>query len=100
MNADAHIDALKDGMIAVALRADHSNFYNYGGGIINKDDDSDLCNTTAVDHAVVMVGYIDEGDYFVLKNSWGSGWGENGYFKVHKDCIMGFYSYRSSQAIF
>jgi len=33
-------------------------------------------------HAVLIVGYDDAGQYFVVKNSWGTGWGENGFFKI------------------
>jgi C1A family cysteine protease len=33
-------------------------------------------------HAVLLVGYNDEGQYFIVKNSWGTGWGEAGYFRV------------------
>ena len=35
-----------------------------------------------VDHAVVVVGYNDTGGYWIVKNSWGSTWNGNGYFKV------------------
>lgn len=33
-------------------------------------------------HAVVLVGYNDTGNYWIIKNSWGGGWGEEGYAKV------------------
>lgn len=31
-------------------------------------------------HAVAMVGFNDAKNYFIVRNSWGSGWGDNGYF--------------------
>ena len=36
------------------------------------------------DHAITIVGYDneDDTDYWLCKNSWGSNWGENGYFKI------------------
>src|SRR4030067_368562 len=34
------------------------------------------------DHAILLVGYNDDGQYFIVKNSWGSGWGEAGYFMI------------------
>lgn len=41
---------------------------------------------TCVNHAVVLVGYNDTGNdstsYWLIKNSWGSGWGDSGYFKL------------------
>jgi uncharacterized protein (TIGR03437 family) len=33
-------------------------------------------------HAVLLVGYDDAGQYFIVKNSWGPAWGESGYFRI------------------
>ena len=44
-------------------------------------------------HAVLLVGYDDDGQYFIVKNSWGAGWGENGYFRIA-------YSEMSTKAFF
>jgi C1A family cysteine protease len=33
-------------------------------------------------HAVVLVGYNDAVDRFRVRNSWGTGWGQNGYFEI------------------
>lgn len=33
-------------------------------------------------HGVVIVGYDDTKQCFIVKNSWGTGWGENGYFRI------------------
>ncbi len=57
------------------------------------------CNTdTPVDHGVVLTGYNDEGGYWIAKNSWGTGFGENGYFKVgYGECDISKYVYLSTK---
>jgi cathepsin L len=44
------------------------------------------CGTT-IDHAVLAVGYgiYDDKNYFLVKNSWGSGWGIDGYVRIEAD---------------
>lgn len=51
----------------------------YTGGIL----DSAACGTQ-LDHAVTAVGYGKQGDqeYYIVRNSWGPSWGENGYIKI------------------
>ena len=33
-------------------------------------------------HAVLLIGYNDTEEYFIVKNSWSTNWGEEGYFKI------------------
>lgn len=40
-------------------------------------------------HAVLLVGYSDEGQYFIVKNSWDLGWGERGFFRVAYSEVTG-----------
>ncbi len=40
------------------------------------------CDYSGYDHAVVLVGYNRTGNYWIAKNSWGSTWNGDGYFKI------------------
>lgn len=55
----------------------YSDFYYYVGGVY-----SHTSGTYQGGHAVLIVGYDDIGQYFTVKNSWGTGWGEAGFFKI------------------
>jgi len=68
------------GPLAIAINA--SLFQDYTSGIM--DESAADCDPTQLDHGVVIVGYGAEGDspYWIIKNSWGSNWGENGYIRV------------------
>lgn len=64
------------GIVSVGVAAD-SAFSNYSGGVFNDSGSRQL------NHAVNLVGWSDSGNYWILKNSWGSGWGiEGGYMKI------------------
>jgi len=65
----------------VAVEADQSIFQFYSKGVIGFG-----CGKK-VDHAVLAVGYdiVDDAEAYVVKNSWGTTWGVNGYFYLSTD---------------
>ena len=77
---DALMTALNVEPVSIAIEADTKSFQLYKSGVYT---DYEGCGTT-LDHAVVLVGYgsCSDGDYYILRNSWGTGWGENGYMRI------------------
>jgi putative hemolysin/C1A family cysteine protease len=50
-------------------------------------------NGPGMNHGVIIVGYSDAGGYWIVKNSWGSGWNGDGYFKLgYGECSIGNYN--------
>jgi len=76
---DAIREALVQQPCSVAIQADQRVFQTYSSGVLT----STSCGTD-IDHAVTAVGYGTENgsDYVLVRNSWGSSWGESGYIKI------------------
>ena len=85
-----------NGPIVVALNA-ASDLYYYSGGIFTSGPvraegsfEKKIRPWEYTNHAVVCVGWGEEvvngnvEKYWILKNSWGRNWGDNGYFKIKK----------------
>jgi len=70
------------GAVIAAVNADNAFSY-YGGGILTRCYDNSMRSVT---HAVTVVGYGREGgqNFWLIKNSWGKGWGVNGYIKLKR----------------
>jgi subtilase family serine protease len=68
-----------------------TGIYNYSGGAISESNG----------HIVLLVGYDDALQSFKVKNSWGTSWGDNGYFRIAYDDVtddihFGWYAYSGS----
>jgi cathepsin L len=71
-----------NGPVAVAIDASHNSFQLYAGGVYKES----LCSSRTLDHAVTVVGYgTSTEDYWLVKNSWGTKWGETGYIKMQRN---------------
>jgi len=58
----------------LSIGVDAESWQNYGGGIVRSGCGNQM------DHAVQLVGYsTSSGGYWIVRNSWGPGWGESGY---------------------
>ena len=70
--------ALTQQPVSVAIEADQMAFQSYTSGVITSG-----CGTN-LDHGVLAVGYGTLGgkDFFLVKNSWGASWGDQGYVRI------------------
>jgi len=75
-SSSALMSALNSNPVSVAVEADQSSFQRYSGGTITSG-----CGTN-LDHGVLAVGYDSSSGYYLVKNSWGSSWGNNGYLQI------------------
>jgi len=81
-NNQQHLkEAVSMNPVSVAIEADTRVFQLYTDGVIT----SDACGTT-LDHGVLIAGYGEESgtEYWLVKNSWGESWGEDGYLKIER----------------
>ncbi|RNF26337.1 cysteine peptidase B [Trypanosoma conorhini] len=64
----------------LAIAVDATSFMSYTGGVVTN------CFADQLNHGVVLVGYNDSSDppYWIVKNSWGAVWGEEGYIRLQK----------------
>jgi len=81
-NEASLLTQVNKGPVSVAVEADQSAWQFYSGGVL--DDAS--CGEN-LDHGVLAVGYGTDGgkNYWIVKNSWGTSWGESGYIRLVRD---------------
>jgi KDEL-tailed cysteine endopeptidase len=76
-------EAVSFGPVSIAIEADTRIFQSYSSGVIT----SSSCGTE-LDHGVLIVGYGTEPetqiDYWLVKNSWSTTWGDEGYVKIER----------------
>lgn len=70
-------EALTHNVVSVSIRAENPTFRNYRRGVV----DGAGCGTD-LDHGVTLVGYDAEEEAWIIRNSWGATWGENGYVRI------------------
>jgi C1A family cysteine protease len=81
-NSDnAMMIAIAEQPVSVAIEADQRDFQLYSSGVFTAK-----CGTN-LDHGVALVGYST--DYYILRNSWGTSWGDKGYMYLGKGSQYG-----------
>eukprot|EP00668_Euglena_longa_P046468 GGOE01062153.1.p1 GENE.GGOE01062153.1~~GGOE01062153.1.p1 ORF type:complete len:696 (-),score=169.66 GGOE01062153.1:133-1929(-) len=86
LNTPASIQSLKEvvwqhGPVTISVDASPIDWYFYTGGVYYNPE----CSSTAHDHAITAAGFGTTEDgtkYWLIKNSWGHLWGEDGYIRL------------------
>ena len=81
-NASTLEAAVAQHPVSIAIEADQISFQFYHSGVFDGKCGDNL------DHGVLLVGYgTDQGmDYWKIKNSWSTSWGEDGYIRICRNC--------------
>jgi len=74
----------------LSIAVDATSWQTYTSGILTN------CISNQIDHGVLIVGYdmTNSPPYWIVKNSWGTSWGENGYIRIEygsDQCLLTSY---------
>lgn len=77
---NSNLNKLAKQPVAVAVAAGNRTFQSYTSGVITADEG---CPTN-IDHAITAVGWgVENGvQHYIVRNSWGSSWGDDGYVRI------------------
>ncbi|KAJ0016451.1 hypothetical protein Pint_10417 [Pistacia integerrima] len=81
-NEKALLQAVANQPVSVAIEGSGDSFQFYSSGVFTGDCD------TYLNHAVTAIGYgtgTSGTKYWLIKNSWGTDWGESGYMRIQRD---------------
>ncbi|MDM8527296.1 C1 family peptidase [Anaerolineales bacterium HSG24] len=82
----ASIDAIKSAISTYGPVASSvcvgNEFYNYKAGEVFATDETSACGSSKINHAIVLVGWDDTKGAWLLRNSWGTSWGDAGYMWI------------------
>lgn len=71
--------------VSVAIDASHSSFQLYSSGVYHEK----RCSSSQLDHGVLAVGFgtdtTSSSNFWIVKNSWGVNWGQQGFIYMTKD---------------
>ena len=93
-NCTALTNMVIDRPVSIAVSAGNQYWMSYSNGIMN------ICGNGQIDHAVTVTGVFQDAtqNYWKIRNSWGTSWGENGYVRIDRKqnnlcqlCSYGYY---------
>jgi C1A family cysteine protease len=64
------------GPVTTIVAASSQSFQYYASGVYNE------CGDPEIDHMVALVGWDDKDQAWIMRNSWGTSWGEKGYMRI------------------